>query len=106
MIMDAMQQLQAWYVSQCNGDWEHEFGIKIETLDNPGWSVSIPLTGTELESQQYETVSDMTPPTEWLHCHVVETHEGPRWEGSGGPLMLDQVLRHFVDWASAPKAAT
>ena len=31
------QRLQKWYKSQCNGDWEHSFGIKIETLDNPGW---------------------------------------------------------------------
>ena len=27
--------LQSWYQSQCDGDWEHEFGIRIETLDNP-----------------------------------------------------------------------
>ncbi len=25
------------------------YGIKIETLDNPGWDVSIDLIGTELE---------------------------------------------------------
>lgn len=30
--------LQKWYKSQCDGDWEHEYGIKIETVDNPGWS--------------------------------------------------------------------
>jgi len=25
--------LQDWYLAQCNGDWEHEFGIKIDTLE-------------------------------------------------------------------------
>ena len=104
--MDELQQLQAWYASQCDGDWEHEYGIKIENVDNPGWSVSIPLAGTELESCGYETVSDMTPPTEWLHCRVSESAEGRRWEGSGGPLMLSQILRRFLDWASAQKGAT
>ncbi|MES3035281.1 MAG: immunity 53 family protein [Gemmatimonadota bacterium] len=104
--MDELHQLQAWYASQCDGDWEHEFGIKIENVDNPGWSVSIPLAGTELETVEFETVSDMTPRTEWMHCRVVESADGPRWEGSAGPLMLSQLLRRFLDWASAHKDAT
>ncbi|MFE2849501.1 Imm53 family immunity protein, partial [Streptomyces scopuliridis] len=29
--------LQNWYTQQCDGDWEHEWGVKIATLDNPGW---------------------------------------------------------------------
>jgi hypothetical protein len=29
--------LQAWYAEQCDGDWEHQFGVSVETLDNPGW---------------------------------------------------------------------
>jgi hypothetical protein len=33
--------IQQWYVSQCDGDWEHECGIKITTLDNPGWDIKI-----------------------------------------------------------------
>jgi hypothetical protein len=28
--------LQGWYATQCDGDWEHEYGVSIETLDNPG----------------------------------------------------------------------
>ena len=78
--MDELQQLQAWYASQCDGEWEHEFGITIENVDNPGWSVSISLAGTELESARYETVSDMTPPTEWLHCRTAESADGRRWK--------------------------
>ncbi|MFD5200063.1 Imm53 family immunity protein [Streptomyces sp. NPDC058375] len=30
------RSLQGWYSAQCNEDWEHEWGGKIETLDNPG----------------------------------------------------------------------
>lgn len=41
--------LQQWYINNCDGDWEHENGIHIETLDNPGWSITIDLNGTELE---------------------------------------------------------
>ncbi|MFE4959105.1 Imm53 family immunity protein [Streptomyces sp. NPDC056653] len=28
--------LQNRYAQQCDGDWEHEWGVKIATLDNPG----------------------------------------------------------------------
>ena len=27
--------LQAWYATQCDGDWEHANGVSIESLDNP-----------------------------------------------------------------------
>ncbi len=40
--------LENWYSSQCDGSWEHFYGIKIETLDNPGWAVEIDLCETEL----------------------------------------------------------
>ena len=29
--------LLSWYHSQCDGDWEHGNGVKIGTIDNPGW---------------------------------------------------------------------
>lgn len=41
--------LQEWYKSQCDGSWEHNFGVKIETLDNPGWYLLIDLEDTSLE---------------------------------------------------------
>ena len=42
--------IQEWFFSQCNDVWEHSYGIKIDTLDNPGWSVLVDLHGTELEN--------------------------------------------------------
>ncbi len=35
----ALSRLQRWYSAQCDGDWEHGLGVRIETLDNPGWMV-------------------------------------------------------------------
>lgn len=32
--------LQDWTKSQIDGDWEHELGISISMLDNPGWILS------------------------------------------------------------------
>ena len=38
-----LNRIQDWYKINCDGDWEHSYGYKIETLDNHGWSVIIDL---------------------------------------------------------------
>ena len=35
-----IQWLQDWTKTQIDGDWEHELGISISLLDNPGWILS------------------------------------------------------------------
>ena len=45
-----IKELENWYQSNCNEEWEHQFGIRIVTLDNPGWKVEIDLEGTKLEN--------------------------------------------------------
>ena len=32
--MSLIRWLEEWYKSQCDGDWEHLFGVEIGTLDN------------------------------------------------------------------------
>ena len=94
--MDTLQELQRWYHSQCNGDWEHSYGAKIGTLDNPGWSVIIDLTDTKLASRPFAEVERLEHETEWIHCRV----QGGKWEGAGGPFMLEEILRTFLAWAT------
>lgn len=48
--MDVIGELQKWYLSQCNDDWEHTYGIQISNLDNPGWNLEVDLTDTYLEN--------------------------------------------------------
>ncbi|HET6762616.1 MAG TPA: immunity 53 family protein [Longimicrobiaceae bacterium] len=92
---DLLDALQQWYDRQTDGDWEHSWGVKIGTLDNPGWSVKVNLEGTDLEDRPFAEVAELEPEREWIHCRVVDC----RFEGFGGPLMLDRILRGFVDWA-------
>jgi len=47
--LDNMSWLTRWYATECNGDWEHQSGIRITTIDNPGWNVNINLYGTLLD---------------------------------------------------------
>ncbi|GAA3919320.1 hypothetical protein GCM10023084_81910 [Streptomyces lacrimifluminis] len=58
--------LQNWYVQQCNGDWEHEWGVKIAMLDNPGWTVSIDLEETGLEEREYPRQEINRSPQDWV----------------------------------------
>src|SRR5690606_14230774 len=48
--------LQGWYTSMCDGDWEHVNGVSIDTLDNPGWSLRIQITGTSLDIKPFDRV--------------------------------------------------
>lgn len=89
-----IQALQKWYLAHCNGDWEHDFGIVIETLDNPGWSVRIDLAGTVMEDVPYPSVETSDGDTVWLVC---ELRDG-QWQGHCGPLQLEQVLSEFFTW--------
>lgn len=93
----ALADLQRWYSSQCDGDWEHTYGIRIGTLDNPGWSVAIDLTDTALEGFDFPEVEALEPVREWIHCRVQEQ----RFEGHGGPHMLGRIIRIFLQWANA-----
>lgn len=43
-------RIDQWHKSNCNGDWEHSYGVTIETLDNPGWWVKIDLAETPQEN--------------------------------------------------------
>lgn len=38
-----ISDLEDWFACQCDGDWEHQGGIRIETTDNPGWFVQVDL---------------------------------------------------------------
>lgn len=47
-------ELQKWIEAQSDGDWEHEYSIKMETTDSPGCNISIPIIRTSLEGYIYE----------------------------------------------------
>jgi hypothetical protein len=70
--MTELERLQSWYREQCNEDWEHSFGVKIDTLDNPGWMVKIDLRETSLEQKSFAPVSrgDSEADADWIACRL------------------------------------
>jgi hypothetical protein len=95
--MTTLDRLQKWYESHCDGEWEHGEGLVIESLDNPGWMVRISLRGTALESRQFQEISRLEPDRDWIRCWI----EDGKFQGAGGPQMLDEILQTFVDWAAS-----
>jgi hypothetical protein len=101
--MDALQQLQQWYLGQCDGDWEHSYGVTVATLDNPGWHLQVELSGTPLENRPFAPVhygmfdDAESSGHDWIHCKV----DGGKFVGAGGPLKLGELITVFLRWAAA-----
>lgn len=94
--MEVLKWLEKWYLSNCDGDWEHGYGIRIETLDNPGWAVRINLEDTLLEDKPFENVDYERTDKDWVHCKLKDGW----YEGFGGACNLEEILNIFKLWAT------
>jgi hypothetical protein len=111
-MSDELSWLQQWSSAHCDGEWEHGFGVTIATLDNPGWSVTIDVEGTQLASTPFESVKTAVSDTSWVRCHVAERKErapgrpfasGRQFEGFGGALNLEDIIKIFRTWAETKR---
>jgi len=62
----SVSTLEQGYTSQCNGEWEHSYGIHIETLDNPGWRIKIDLRGTRKQGFVLERQRINRTENDWI----------------------------------------
>ena len=98
--------LSQWYLAQCDNGWEHTYGVKIDTLDNPGWSLKIDLTGTELQGRAFQRVAQGEP-----NCDLEEWQRTGSWwvarveddtfDVACGPLDLSSAIGVFRRWVEA-----
>lgn len=89
--------IQQWYQSQCNGDWEHDYGIDIKTVDNPGWYIKINLTGTLCELKDFESIEIENNSNDWYFCLKRENN----FEASCSPTNLTKILEIFRLWVES-----
>ena len=107
MSSDNLDWLSRWYLAQCDNDWEHTYGVKIDTLDNPGWSLKIELTDTDLRERAFERVTHGKPTDdldEWRRTGswwIASVNDGA-FEAHCGPLDLPTVIGIFRQWAEHP----
>ena len=92
--MDKLKLISDWFKSNCNGDWEHGYGIKIETMDNPGWKVEVYLYDTELEDKSFDKIMLNNGDNDWMCCNV----ENYFFIGMGDVDKLELILDVFCKW--------
>ncbi|WAS93736.1 immunity 53 family protein [Nannocystis punicea] len=92
-----LTRLQSWYASMCNDSWEHAHGVRIDTLDNPGWLVRIELGGAVLPAESFQPVIIDRSDSDWVRCRV----EDGSFQATGGVANLLEILEIFLRFAGA-----
>ena len=87
--------MQSLYSRLCDGDWEHTYGFKVGTLDNPGWHIDFDVADTKLQIAEFTPIEIERTETDWIHCRVKDR----KFVGYCGPLNLDELFRIFREWA-------
>lgn len=90
----SIERLQAWYRNNCGGDWEHSYGVKIETLDNPGWSVKIDLSETRYKDLKHDKLNKDYGDHDWMQCSISDKV----FVGCGSCNKLNMILQTFFEW--------
>ena len=93
--MTNLERFQMWYMSQCDEDWEHTYGVRISTIDNPGWSVDIALDETSLEGREFKELRIERSKNDWLFAWSTSN----KFNIACGPNNLEEGLGIFCDWA-------
>lgn len=89
--------LVAWYTEHCDGEWQHRYGIRLETLDNPGWLLTVDLVHTNLEGTTMDDVMEGCSPDghprspRWIHCSVKEN----QFRGACDLLQVSRLFAVF-----------
>ncbi|SHN46155.1 immunity 53 family protein [Chitinophaga sp. CF418] len=86
-----------WFNSNCDGDWEHENGIKIYTVSNPGWFISIGLRDTPLEDKIIESELIEKSDDDWYFYGI----KSAKFEASGDTNKLIFLLTKFKELVEA-----
>lgn len=96
--MDVVDWFARWHEGQCDGDWEHGVGASIDTLDNPGWLLTVDLAGTDCDGRILDRFShNYEHKLDWWTCWT----EDNVFCGAGGPRQLRSLLEAFRDWATS-----
>ncbi|WP_433925613.1 immunity 53 family protein [Stenotrophomonas nematodicola] len=91
----AISLLQKWYARHCDEDWEHSYGIKIDTLDNPGWMLTIDLADTEFSEVSLPRNRIDRSEVDWIQSEISQQ----RYIACGGVFNLEEMVVGFLIFA-------
>ncbi len=95
-----------WYRSQCDDWWEHQHGIKLDTLDNPGWMLTVDLIGTDLQGKPMIELREGVSPTahpvspRWIQCSVTDN----QFRGACDPSQVARLFNVFNHFRCSPNS--
>jgi len=92
--LSSLERLMIWYQSNCDGDWEHQHGIEIGSLDNPGWYLHIHLEGTPKADSIISRRLVERSETDWVDVEVKDN----MFKAHGGPGNLTEVVDMFLSF--------
>ena len=92
-----------WYKLNCDGDWEQTYGVMLQTLDNPGWMLSVDLKNTGVdfapEVLLMEGCDEQRHPQEdsWIDCQIDELG----YRGASDINQLSRLVDVFTEFISS-----
>ncbi len=91
---ELLLRLQNWYAEQCDGEWEHNFGFTIKTLDNPGWHLAANVAQPDLETEPETILSFDNGEGDWIHCEI----KNGKFLGASDSTKLKLMIETFLDY--------
>lgn len=88
----SLEWLMAWFRSNCDGDWEHQHGIQIGTLDNPGWYLDVSIEDTPQAGKVVARKLVERTETDWTAVEVKDN----TFRAHGGPGNLSELIDLFA----------
>ena len=91
------RDITAWYQRHCNDSWEHQHGVRLETLDNPGWLLTVDLNHTNLQGGTMTEVREGIAPEDHpvsprrIHCSVTAN----QFRGACNPTQVARLFHIF-----------
>lgn len=101
--MDNLSWLATWFASQCDGEWESDYGLTLESVNNPGWALGIDLDGTGIDPDAFTTVADQRTEHDWVEAKVMDGV----FHGGCSPENLNElvgIFRAFVESGGGKQA--
>jgi hypothetical protein len=101
-VASALERLQAWFLAQCDGAWEHGQSVTVATPDNPGWQVQVNLEHTRWAGREFVPSAVNRSEHDWCHCWVKDNY----FQAACGPCNLEEAIGCFLEWAGVPDVAS
>lgn len=101
----SLERLARWFKSQIDGSWESDWGVTLQTLDNPGWMLEVNLDGTPLYAVPFKHLKTKRGKDDWVECAIQDhgraggEERGRVFVAAGGPGNLEELVSIFCDWA-------